>query len=198
MSDEPKAWERQPNEPLTWHKRFTRFRLMEPVRSIAAVFQEEEAERNREKPRTKPTGDWYEIAKEWSWEERVAAWDEFLEEQTEKQLIAERKKVLKSGFAVMHKRVKELDAITTRLIGYLDDENNVWLPDVKAIGTGPHARQVDIVHFNSALFGEIRNYLGDIAAEMGERVKKNETAITSLPANVYIGFNPDEEEGNQE
>lgn len=52
--------------------------------------------------------------------------------------------------------------------------HNVWLPDVKQIGSGEHAERVDIERFNSALISEYRSTLDDIAKEVGGRVKKNE------------------------
>lgn len=189
MSETQAPWDRQLNEPPIWYKRFTKFRLMEPVRSIADVYREEQ---KGEKESVKPPGRWYETAKRWQWEERAVAWDAHVDEQLEKRIAAERKSVLRSRYALLHKRVEALDTIAQRLIGYLDDENNVWLPDVKAIGTGPNARQVDLVRFNDALFSEIRGYLGDIAAEKGERVKKNELSIKELPKE-YFGFNPNQD-----
>lgn len=198
MSERQELWEQMPDEPLRWYRRFEKFRLMEPVRSIALVFQAEETEKNREKPRTKPTGDWYEIAKQWKWEERAAAWDAYQDEQLDKQIIAERKKVLKSHYALMHKRVQELDELATLLRGEIHDRKKYYLTDVKQIGYGEFAERVDLEVFNDKLVSEFRASLADIAAEMGERVKKTETAITEFPSNVYIGFNPEVEEGSIE
>jgi hypothetical protein len=52
---------------------------------------------------------------------------------------------------------------------------NVWLRDVKQIGSGDNAERVDIVRFNAALFEQFSNYLDDIAKETGGRVQKQET-----------------------
>jgi hypothetical protein len=189
VSNEQEPWVQQPGESLVWYKRFTRFRLMEPVRSIAAVFQEV---KKGESQSNIPPGSWYEAAKQWRWEERAAAWDASLDKQIEQQIATERKKVLRSRYALMHKRIEKLDEIAQRLIGYLDDENNVWLPDVKAIGTGPNARQVDLIRFNAPLFSEIRGYLADIAAEKGERVKKSEVSLKEIPK-LYLDTDPNED-----
>jgi hypothetical protein len=191
MSDAP-IWARQPGEPLLWFRRFERFRLMEPTRSIVAVFREEHAEENRGKPRREATGDWYEMAKLWQWNERAAAWDAVQTAHLEQIIESERERVLLEGYAVMHRRVARLNALTEQLLGYVQDEGKVWLPDVKAVGTGEFAERVDLIQFNAALFHEIRAHLADIAAEMGERVKKKEVALTELPANVY-GFDPDQD-----
>lgn len=181
MSEQQQIWERMEGESPLWYRRFERYRLMELVRSIAAVFQEEETERNREKPRTKPTGDWYEIAKQWQWEERAAAWDAYQDEQLEKQILAERKKVLKSHYALMHKRVQELDELATLLRKEIHEKEKYYLTDVKQIGYGEFAERVDLEVFNDKLISEFRATLTDIAAEMGERVKKQEVRVTTLP-----------------
>lgn len=190
MSD---LWDRQEGEPLRWYQRFEKYRLMEPLHSIPKVFQEEQTLKNPEKPRMKPDKDWYAIAKQWRWEERAAAWDASQDDLLEKQIAAEEKNVLREAFALKHRRVKELNRIVEKLIAYVEDEEHIWLPDVKAIGTGPNARQVDLIRFNAALFSEIRAHFDDIAKEKGERVKKSDVSIKELPANVYIGIQPDED-----
>lgn len=186
-------WERLPDEPLLWFRRFERFRLMTPTRSIAEVFQDEhKTEKNREKPRKKPTGDWYEQAQQWQWIERVTAWDAVQTTHLEQLIESEKTRVLKEGFAVMHRRVAQLNTLSEQLLQYAQDESKVWLPDVKAIGIGEFTERVDLVQFNDALFREIRACFADIAAELGERVKRKEIAVTELPANVYL-FDPDQD-----
>lgn len=191
MDDTPRIWERQPGEPLLWHRRFERFRLMEPVRKIATVFQQEQegTEKNGEKQRTIPPGEWYEQAKKWRWDERAAAWDALLDGEIEEQIASERKKVLRSRFALMHKRVEALNAMATQLADMSADDRNIWLKDVKAIGNGKDARQVDLVQFNEGLFREFRGFMADIAAEMGERVKRSEVSAkvqTTGVVGVYL------------
>jgi|SRR6185312_5836434 len=192
MDEEQQSWQRQPGEPLNWHKRFTRLRLMDSVRSINAVYAQEFGTKNDEKERPKAPGKWYEIAKQWKWEERAGAWDAHLDAQLEQAIAAEEKKVLRQEYALKHKRVAELNRIVTKLIGYLEDESHVWLPDVKAIGTGEFAERVDLVRFNAPLFSEIRAHFDDIAKEKGERVKKSQMAV-SFPPDVYEGIGPDDD-----
>lgn len=198
MSEQQHTWERIEGESALWYKRFERFRLMEPVRSIAAVYQDEYLSKNHEKPRSNAPGDWYEQAKQWQWEERAAAWDAYQDEQLEKYILAERKKVLKSRYALMHKRVQELDELAALLRKEIHEKEKYYLIDVKQIGYGEFAERVDIEIFNDKLISEFRATLADIAAEMGERVKKTETAITEFPPNVYIGMNVMDEEGSEE
>jgi hypothetical protein len=187
MGSQQHPWERMPEESLLWYHRFEAFRLMEPVRSIAAVFREEEAEKNRGKPRTDPPGQWYEAAKQWRWEERAAAFDLHQDAEIEKRIVAERKKVLRSRFALQHKRIETLDRVAQQLLDYLEDEANVWLPDVKAVA----GERVDILRFNAPLLDSLRGYLGDIAAEKGERRAKNDVYIKELPKEY--NFDPDQD-----
>lgn len=171
MGDEAKIWDRQDGEPLLWYRRFERFRLMEPVHSIPDAYADEHPAPNDVKQRQKVPGDWYEKAREWNWEGRVAAWDAFQDAQIEKQIAAERRKVLNNEFALMHRRVQLLNRKVKQLADITDDEDKIWLDDVKSIGSGEFAERVDLKVFNSDAFKELREYLDDMAAEMGERVK---------------------------
>lgn len=170
------AWEKQEGESLLWHRRFERFKSM-PVRSIAAVFREEMGDNERKEP----PGRWYEESKQWRWEERAAAWDAFQDEQVEKQIIAERKKVLRSRYALMHKRVEALDAKAAQLYALSESEGNLWNTTDRGGMT-----------FNGELFRELRGAYADIAAELGERVKRTETTVKSMPK-LYIDLDPDED-----
>lgn len=53
---------------------------------------------------------------------------------------------------------------------------NVWLKDVKQIGSGESAERVDIVRFNAAMFEQLRGTLDDIAKEVGGRVQRQEVS----------------------
>lgn len=62
-----------PGEPLLWYRRFERFRLMEPVRSIPHVYREElqntEQRRKTQKAHPNdPDSTWYAMARLWHWE----------------------------------------------------------------------------------------------------------------------------------
>lgn len=192
---EQQAWDRIEGEPDRWYRRYERYRLMEPVRSIAAVYQGES--RNGEKPRSNAPGLWYEIAKQWQWEERAAAWDAHLDAEIEKTIAAERKKVLRTGLALQHKRVELLSKKVQQLIDITNEDSGVWIPDVKSVGMGKDAERVDLVQFNDAAFRELREYLTDIADEMGERVKKKEVSYKELPPDRYEGITEDDE-GSEE
>jgi hypothetical protein len=92
----------------------------------------------------------------------------------------------------MHERVKTLNLVAKKLVGDIV-KGKLYRTDVCSIGTGKDARAVDIEVFEEGIVRELRGCLDDISKELGERVKKTETAITQLPPNVYIGFNPDED-----
>lgn len=135
---------------------------------------------------------------QYHWQERVKHYEEEQYKAEEEAIAEERKKVLRSEYALMHKRVHLLNRKIKQLTEITDSDAGIWLDDVKSVGTGKDAERVDLKVFNADAFKELREFLDDIAAEMGERVKKTETAITALPPNVYIGFNPDEQEGSEE
>lgn len=55
--------------------------------------------------------------------------------------------------------------------------SNLWVADVKSIGSGEFAERVDIERFNSALVEQYRKVLEDIAKETGGRVQKQDIRI---------------------
>lgn len=198
-NEQQRPYDRLPGEPALWYHRFERFRLMAPVRSIPKVYREEKQSQNAEKHRKtqkaqpeNPDSTWYAMARLWRWEERAAAWDAELDAELEKEIAAERKKVLRSELALQHKRVELLNRKAKQLAEITDTEDQIWLLDVKSIGTGPDAERVDLVQFNDAAFKELREYLTDIADEMGERKKQDNSTIILLPK-VYNGSDPDED-----
>lgn len=194
MSDEqeqiqgPHPWEKQEGESALWFRRFERYRLLFPRRSVAAVYHEEHPQ-NPDKPRQKPGREWYDAAKQWHWEERAEAWDahEFAKEEKIKL------RVMRSGYALQHNRILMLQEQLSTLLAYTQEEHRVWVPDVKGVGTGEFAERVDLAQFNDALFKEIREYLTDIAEEMGERIKKKDVTVTQLPPDRYDGIGPEED-----
>jgi hypothetical protein len=163
---------RMEGEPLLWYRRFMRFCLMFPRRSVAAIYSEEHPEETTkdDKRRQNAPGSWYAMAKRWQWEERAEAYDaaQFAEEEKI------RARVFHSGFALQHNRILALQKQLEDLIAMTTEQDKVWVPDVKAIGNGPDAERVDLVQFNAPLFTLIDKFTASIAAEMGERIKKTE------------------------
>lgn len=195
MSDERQIWHQQDGEPDLWYGRFNRYRLMGTRRSVNAVFKKEQkSAKIRENSRTgEAGGDWYEAAKVWNWEERARAYDEYQRAEEDRIITEEREKVLRSGFALVHKRVKELDKLTRKLIRMTSDESKVWIPETRTFRSGEESTStVEKVEFNAPLFTLIDKYLGSIAAEMGERVKKKDIMLNQIPPDEYGGLNPND------
>jgi len=182
---------RMEGEPLLWYRRFMRFCLMFPRRTVADVFHEEHSKKldsTRKNP--EPDGTWYAMAKRWQWEERAEAYDaaQFAEEEKIKQ------RVMRSGYALQHNRMLALQKHLEDLIAMAKEEKNIWIPEVRTFQSGKDSTStVEKVQFNDPLFKEIREYLTDIADEMGERVKKKSISFDDPPANIYIGFDPDQD-----
>lgn len=155
------------NEPIKWYARFDRFRLMKPwERSVNAVFEEEETEKNREKPRKKPTGNWYEIAEEWKWDERAEAWDKEQRAERDRLIALEEEEVLNSKYALKHNRIKALNKLVEQLVEEAENIKNMYLVGAKE------------AKFNDGLYEKIDRYLASIAAEKGERVKLTKSELT--------------------
>lgn len=117
----------------------------------------------------------------YSWANRATEYDSEWEDRKN----AERSQVFDMALALDYGRVRKLinlaNLLESQIYEYgVDDDgkpttlHNVWLPDVKQVGSGEFAERVDIERFNSALISEYRSTLDDIAKEVGGRVKKNE------------------------
>jgi hypothetical protein len=176
MDDERKFWDRMENEPVRWYARFDKFRLMKAwKRSINAVYELENKEKQG-KTRTKIDRQWYKKAEEWQWDKRAAAWDEYRISERDKQIVAEEAEVIKEQYALKHNRIKDLNEIAQILKEEAKDINKRWVDDVKAVGFEAH----HLKQFNDGLLKEYREYLTDIADEMGERVKTTKQEHTGL------------------
>lgn len=69
--DEPRIWDRQPDEPIEWFVRLEMYRLMGPTRTIEAVWRGD-ADKGTG---TRPSRQWYEQAAKWDWNGRCEEWD---------------------------------------------------------------------------------------------------------------------------
>ena len=119
--------------------------------------------------------------KRWSvsygWQVRAEAYDAQIEAQKD----ARAAEIMASGLALEHERVEKLKKLAGFLEGqvYEPDEDgagypNIWLRDVKQIGSGEDAERVDLERFNAPLIREYRGALDDLAKETGGRVHKTE------------------------
>lgn len=71
-AQQPKPWDRQPDEPALWFSRFDAYRLLGPKRSVTAAWNAETGVKVQGK---EAPSNWYQSAKKWRWQERAEAWD---------------------------------------------------------------------------------------------------------------------------
>jgi hypothetical protein len=93
---------------------------------------------------------------------------------------------MESGLALDFERVLKLKALAADLESqiYLVDGNfspddvryrpRLWVRDVKQIGGGEHATEAEIFRYNTALVGDFRGVLDDLAKETGGRKLRQE------------------------
>src|SRR5256885_3768892 len=120
MDEERKIWEQQQDEPDLWYGRFRVFLRLGTRRSVNAVF-EKESKKKKEEARTNTGPRWYEAAKEWNWETRARAHDEYVRAEEDRIIAEERDKIMRSGFALQHKRIQLLDRLSRKLVKMTDD-----------------------------------------------------------------------------
>jgi hypothetical protein len=194
MSDQP--WDRRDGEPTRWYQRFSAFRLAGPGRSLNRVYNDERVMKGC-KESHQASGKWREIAKAWQWVDRAQAWDKYLLDMANRQKEAERMAVLADGFGLDHLRVEALKKLAQQLEQWTQENDKVWLPDVKSIGMGKDAERIDLVRFNAALIEQFRGLLSDIADETGGRQRIGHNLNLDLSAltddeleQIATGANP--------
>lgn len=90
------VWDQQPGEPHKWFQRFTTYRMMGYARTFEAVYKYERERLGFKNNR--PSAFWFTIAAEWRWKERAQAWDRYIAEQAEAELLAAwRSKIMKEA-----------------------------------------------------------------------------------------------------
>jgi len=171
------------------------FLRLGPGRSLAAL-----AAGYRETPNkstaTRSEHTLYKWSAAYGWGERAAAYDL---EVTEAAKNARRASVLEAGLALDYERVAKLQTLAAFLEAQIYEQgaggvyHNVWVPDVKAIGSGPWAERVDLERFNGDLLAQYRGVLDDLAQETGGRVSRQEiTGADGAPlVKVYLGVDLD-------
>lgn len=81
---------------------------------------------------------------------------------------------LKTGLALKENRVKLLQELATILSKDIFENNKVWLDQAKGLGAGPFWEKYEYQEFNASEITQLRGVLDDIAAEVGDRIKKSE------------------------
>lgn len=168
-----------------------------PGRSLELLASKYNGLKQSESPtRSKSTlGKW---SMDHQWQARAEAYDAVLEARKTEESEKRRVEILNTGFALDYERVSALKEIADLLLNDIQEQTtiapsdisklatqgvsatvrpNVWLRDVKQIGSGEKSERVDIVRFNAALFEQFRAALDDIAKETGGRVQKTDNKI---------------------
>lgn len=200
MSEERKPWEQRidEGEPDLWYGRFVKFMRLGTKRSVNAVLQKE-VKKKQEKTRTNAGPEWYEAAKQWNWTNRARDYDEFQRAEEDRIIADEKEKVLRSGYALLHKRVKTLDRLTRKLERWEKNDDKIWIPETRTTIMGENKSvTIEKVTFNHHLYMVIDKYLDSIAKEVGERVKKQELTGKNGEALEFeielVGNKPEEED----
>lgn len=134
----------------------------------------------------------YSTLRKWSsdyvWADRATEFDAGWEARKN----AERAAVLEYGLAHEYERLRKLYRLASLLEaqiyerGLFNELHNLWVPDVKSIGSGEFAERVDIERFNSALIEQYRKVLEDIAKETGGRVNRTDITTGDKPFSLDI------------
>lgn len=139
---------------------------------------EKYTETNQDSPPTTSIGTLKQWSKAFAWAERAVEYDADYEAIKN----AERQAVIDYGLALDYERIRKLKRLADTLEAQIYERNedgvlhNIWLPDVKQIGSGEFAERVDIERFNAAMISEYRSVLDDIAKEVGGRKQRTEIA----------------------
>lgn len=158
-------YERLKNEPNGWFHRFLLYRNMGPTRSILGAFHVEKVAKSESLPNCAPDS-WYKASHKHDWKFRAELYDKAQYERAEanrKALEAleqeEIARIMSSGYAAIHERVKGLDRIAKVLEASFTDKD-----------TG----DIQYQFLTPDKIREFRGCLDDIAKELGARSKKVE------------------------
>jgi hypothetical protein len=97
---------------------------------------------------------------------------------------------LKTGLALKEERVKAIKILANTLFDELTraKDQRLWTDNAKSIGN----ERYDYIEFNKAEVDALRGLLDDIAAEVGERLKKVDLTTGGEKIKGYVGINPDD------
>ena len=152
------------------------------------------AEMQESSPPTRSRATLSRWSSDFDWPARSVDYDVAIDE--EKTAYAQH--MLREGLALDYERVAELKDLFALLSKQLLEEgedgelHNLWLPDIKTVGSGKDAERVDIERYNSPLISDIRGLLDDLAKETGGRTKGIDITSAGSVLKAYIGVNPDD------
>jgi hypothetical protein len=197
MNEERKPWDQLEEESALWFGRFRSYLLMGTRRSVNAVFQQEVEENGKDR-RNEAHGSWYDYAKKYQWEERAQAYDTGWLEEQDAIIAQEREIVLRSGYALMHKRIEALNKLADKMVRWADEDDKVWIVNTKTVTGENFSQHTEETVFNAPMLGMIEKYFDGIAKEKGERVKKQELTGKDGGAMEFdielVGNRPEDEE----
>jgi transposase-like protein len=171
--------QRLPNESTKAYAAYECYRELGAGRSIEKVAEKY----------SKSVGLLYRWSSQHQWVNRAAEWDKEQERLREEARQVEIEKIMSSGYAATHNRVKHLNKLAKRQWKDMQNRELVWLPDVKQIGGGEFAERVDIIRYNAGLDEQFRKTLEDISAEVGGRVKRSEVEVKGNLLAEYTNIN---------
>lgn len=179
--------ERQRNETGKAVQGCNDYLRMGPGRSVAAL-QREYAKQHKNAPPTRSVDTLKQWSVKYGWPQRAEQYDKQLEAEKNTKAI----EIMQSGLALAHERVEKLKSLAAFLEGQLYEKSadgvyhNVWMADVKSIGSGQYAERVDIERFNSALIEQFRGVMDDLAKETGGRKQQMDMTSGGQPLVVQI------------
>ena len=165
--DTQPIYERLEREPSAAYAKFLIYRGMKPtVRSLVGAYNLYQAQKSPKKPVKTAPGSWKDMCARWDWKFRAEQWDAKLQAEQEARdaalreaEAAEIERIMTTGYAAKHKRVEGLATMAHKV------ENSML---------DPITGEVNPKWVDPEKVREYRGCLTDIAAELGDRVKKQE------------------------
>lgn len=158
-------------------------------RSLYNLYESYRAQSESKTSPEKPSSRRLATLKGWSskfgWVERATQYDAEYEARKEER----RQQVMNDRLALDFERVLVLQDLAAFLLSQIYEQvdgsyPNLWLPDVKQIGSGENAERVDIERFNAAIISELRGTLDDLAKETGGRLRRTDVTSGGKPISL--------------
>jgi hypothetical protein len=166
------------------------------LRRLSDVYiQQASSDAQAAKPPTTKPNTLFTWSTDYDWQKRAENYDAEQDRAKTAEMEARRRAVMEEGLALDFERVielKELAALLGEQIYTKASDGtypNIWLRDVKQIGSGEFAERVDLVRFNAPLIEQYRGTLDDLAKETGGRKQRvdlsGQVAMAPFMADEY-------------